>query len=770
VVRKQFRFRGTIQGVGFRPAIYRLATALGLSGFVQNRRSEVLAEVQGDPESVARFASGLLATIPPAAHIDRFDVSEVRVHDTETSFSISQSEADRFAFPPIPPDLPLCPDCAAELLDPRNRRYLYPFITCTQCGPRYSIVERTPFDRENTSMRAFTQCAPCASEYTDPGDRRFHSQTNSCPSCGPRLEALDAAGRPIAGEPMAKAVAALLHGDIVAVQGIGGFHLAADPRSAAAIARLRREKERERKPFALMVRDMEEARALCTLTQKEETLLLSAEAPIVIAPLSPSAPAWLAGVSDTGTLGIMLPYAPLHLLLFQHPDLGIDYRHLVMTSGNRANEPIITEPEAAMEQLAGVASVFLCHERRIVSRVDDSVLRVGSASGQFLIRRSRGYVPRLLALASEVRGSLLGVGGDLKSAPSLARGRDLHLCPFIGDLEDPRTLSQFDGAVRQILELYGVSPDLVVHDMHPLYHSTHWAELQGFPRVAIQHHFAHALSVMAEHGLEETIALCFDGTGYGTDGTIWGGEFLHVTRGSFRRLGSFSPFMLPGGEAAVLHPSRTAFSLLDVRADGSVGSGPPALTLTGIDHGQESLLRAMLEKKVSCPVTTSMGRIFDAAASILGLVDDVSYEGEGPIRLEGRGLRAFVPGRMGVTQDEAAELLPFTAPADADGRLFLIDPRPLLLHLVEERPSAQVPALALLFHEAVAYACVEAADRLRDATRVNRLALSGGVFQNLLLREMLIPLLNNEGFEVFLNEKVPPGDGGLSVGQAWFER
>jgi hydrogenase maturation protein HypF len=763
VVRKQLRFRGTIQGVGFRPALFRLATSLGLSGFVQNRRSEVLAEVQGDFESVARFASGLMAAIPPAAHIDRFDVSEIALCESEAGFSIRQSEADRFAFPPIPPDLPMCPDCAAELLDPGDRRHLYPFITCTQCGPRYSIVERTPFDRENTSMAAFTQCTLCAAEYADPEDRRFHSQTNSCPSCGPRLECLDASGRPIPGEPLANAVAALLRGDIVAVQGIGGFHLGADPRSGFAIAKLRRGKERERKPFALMVRDIEEARALCTLTAKEEKLLLSAEAPIVIAPLNRRAPAWLSGVSDTGTLGIMLPYTPLHFLLFAHPGLGIDYRHLVMTSGNRANEPIITEPAAAREKLAGVASLFLCHERRIVSRVDDSVLRAGSVSGQFLIRRSRGYVPRLLSLASEVRGSLLGVGGDLKSAPSLAKGRDLHLCPFIGDLDDPETSSQFDAAVRQILDLYGVSPDLVVHDMHPLYHSTRWAERQGFPRVAIQHHFAHALSVMAEHGLEEALALCFDGTGYGTDGTIWGGEFLHVTRGSFKRLGSFSPFVLPGGEAAVLHPARTAFALLDGYTEGA------ALSLAGIDEDKARLLRAIIEKKVSCPVTTSLGRIFDAAASILGLVDEVSYEGEGPIRLEGHGLRANRSGGAAPSSDEAAELLPFCAPPKGDERLFLIDPRPLLGRLLRERASTGVPALALLFHEAIAIACVEAADRLRDATGVNRLALSGGVFQNLLLRETLIPLLINEGFEVLLNVNVPPGDGGLSVGQAWFE-
>jgi hydrogenase maturation protein HypF len=718
-----------------------------------------VAEVQGAEEAVARFSSLLAASLPPAARVERTDSTEREMRVEERDFQIRASGLDAFAFPPIPPDLPLCADCARELLDPENRRFLYPFITCTQCGPRYSIVVRTPFDRENTTMSPFTQCAACASEYADPADRRFHSQTNSCPECGPRLSCQDGAGHSLPGPALRSAIAALLDGRIVAVQGIGGFHLAADPRTPAAVAKLRRMKERERKPFALMVRDIQEARAVCLLSEAEERILSSTEAPIVIAPQRPAAPSWLQGVSDTETLGIMLPYTPLHLLLFQHPDLGIDYRHLIMTSGNRANEPIITDPQEAQERLADIADVFLYHDRRIAFRTDDSIVRAGAVSPPFLLRRSRGFVPRLIPLSRKVDGVVLALGGDLKNAPALAQGRDLHLCPYNGDLEDPETLAQFGVRIRELLELYGVSPDIVVHDAHPLYFSSRWAAPRGSRTVAIQHHFSHALSVMAEHGLDEVIAFTFDGTGYGTDGSIWGGEFLHATRTGFTRLGSFAPFLLPGGEAAVLHPSRIVFALLHEQVMGRI---------PGIEEDQEEMLRAMIARGLNCPVTSSLGRIFDAAAAILGLVDNVSYEGEGPIRLEGKALQAHQRGVIRLATTAAAALLPFR-PAAGDERLFLIDSRPLLARLLNDRASSSVSELALLFHEGIALASAEAAARLRKATGMSRIALCGGVFQNLLLRELLIPLLHNDGFEVFLNHAAPPGDGGLAVGQAWFE-
>jgi hydrogenase maturation protein HypF len=756
--------------------VYRLAVSLGLGGFVQNRRSEVVAEVQGEDAQVAQFGERLRAALPAAARLESVAESHAQPREGEASFRIVESLPDAYAFPPIPPDLPICADCARELLDPANRRFLYPFITCTQCGPRYSIVERTPFDRENTTMRPFQQCSSCSAEYGDPGDRRFHSQTNSCGECGPSLAAFDSRGGRVPGDPLRAAIQALAAGQVVAVHGIGGFHLAADPRAEGAAVKLRRDKERERKPFALMVRDLEEARALCALSEAEEKLLASPEAPIVISPRRPGAPGWTLRVSDTDTLGVVLPYTPLHLLLFRHPSADITWRSLIMTSGNRAGEPIITDPLEARRKLAGAADLFLCHDRRIAFRTDDSIVRVGQFSGPssapFLLRRSRGYVPRLLHLPREVRGVVLALGGDLKNAPALARGRDLHLSAFNGDLESAESLQQFDRQVRQLLELYDVSPDVVARDMHPGYFSSRWESPHG-RRVEVQHHHAHALSVMAEHGLEEALAMSFDGTGYGTDGTIWGGEFLHATRTGFTRLGSFAPFPLPGGDAAVLHPPRIALAALGEASPGPVPGLPP---------GQDEFLRAMIASGVNCPLTTSLGRVFDAAAAILGLVERTTYEGEGPIRLEGRGLRARAKARARAGAQAAAaagprahrqrDLLPLL-PGPGDERLFLVDARPLLAALLEDRlrdPSEdKADALALLFHEAVASAALEAAQRMRRHTAISRLALSGGVFQNLLLRDILIPRLVEEGFEVFLNQQVPAGDGGLAAGQAWFQ-
>ncbi len=759
MVRRRYVYRGTIQGVGFRPAVYRAASRLGLSGFVRNLRSEVLVEVQGAAGRVGEFPAAFAAVLPAAARIESVRETELLPDPTEQpGFRIVESGSSPYSFPPVPPDLAVCPDCRGELLDPADRRYLYPFITCTQCGPRYSILTRTPFDRDTTSMEPFTQCPACRREYADPNDRRFHSQTNSCPACGPRLRCLDSSGNEVPAHPVSAAVRTLCEGGIVAVQGIGGFHLAADPASSRAMARLREAKERKSKPFALMVRDLEEARELCALTQEEEELLASSASPIVICPRREAGAAGRPGletVSDTGTLGIMLPYTPLHVLLFEIPGEQLPYRSLVMTSGNRANEPILTDPVEALQVLSSVADLFLVHDRRIVSRTDDSIARTGARAGPFLLRRSRGFVPRLISLSTPIEGVVLGLGGDLKSAPALARGVDVHLSPYIGDLEDPRTFAEFDAQVRAMQDMYEAKPDRIVHDMHPLYWSTRWAQQHAeADRHAVQHHFAHVLSVMAEHGLEEALGFSFDGTGYGTDGTTWGGEFLHATREGFRRLGHVASFGLPGGEAAVLHPARIAYSILGPRLaeDGRLG---------GMDDREMALVRAMVEKGLNCPACTSLGRVFDAAAAILGFVEEVSWEGEGPIRLEGAALAALGGSGPSLSGQEALELLPF-------GEGFCVDARPLLARLLALRGEQPAGQLALLFHQAVALAGLEGARRMRRLTGVGDLALSGGVFQNLLLRELLVPLLHREGFRVFLNHEAPPGDGGISVGQAWY--
>ncbi len=807
--RRKFIFRGIVQGVGFRPTVYRCAVSLGLTGFVQNQRSEVLAEIQGSREKADAFIKELEKLLPQAARLEEVLTEEVKPIE-EKEFKIVESLATSYTLPPIPPDLAICAECKEELFDPENRRYLYPFITCTQCGPRYSIVEDTPFDRETTSMIDFPQCPDCLKEYTDPLDRRFHSQTNSCEKCGPQLTLCDSAGNTVGGrgdyrvekdlvnrgnaseggasgkeDPLIRAIEALNAGEIVAIQGTGGFHLAADPSNRECVLRLRSDKERERKPFALMVCDLEEAERLCHLDEKNREILSSPESPIVILPHRSNIPEYLKLVSDTGTLGIMLPYTPLHLLLFFHPKIEIPYRHLIMTSGNLKGEPIVTEPAEARDKLSGIADLFLFHNRRILFRTDDSVVRItpdknkkwGDSETTRLspedyrfcfFRRSRGYVPGIITLDSPVKEITLAAGGDLKNAPAFARENSVFLSPYIGDLEEVAAISAFERQIEKMLSLYNAEPGRIVYDMHPGYHSTHWAERQSIEKkLQVQHHHAHILSVMAEHNLDKTLGLSFDGTGYGLDDTIWGGEFILAGRSGFERLGCFRPFPLPGGDAAVLNPARIAFVFLK-----DLISAGEARKILDISAEEADLLSDMIERRINTPMTSSLGRLFDAAAAILKFVKTVSYEGEGPIKMEGVAIGVFESSAL-ADDDFLEEMLPLEETNDpeftpATPRFFL-EPAPLIKYLATEFKSRSVAELALLFHQAVAHASFRAAIFMREKTSVNRISLSGGVFQNMLLRELLIPRLLNADFEVYLNRAIPPGDGGLAVGQIYFE-
>jgi hydrogenase maturation protein HypF len=755
--------------------VYRCAVSLGLKGFVRNQRSEVVAEIQGPAAALEAFPGVLRDMLPPAAVLERMDCQAIPASEEQT-FRILESKATVYSFPPIPPDLAICPECRKELFDPENRRYLYPFITCTQCGPRYSIVEDTPFDRDTTSMIDFPQCPDCLKEYTDPQDRRFHSQTNSCWSCGPTLELRAGDGSAVEGDPIMETVAALQEGKIVAVQGIGGFHLAVDPRNPQAMERIRQDKERERKPFALMVADRQEAERLCRLQTGDWERLSTTASPILILPLAHDAPLHLKKVSHTGTLGIMLPYTPLHLLLFHYPDVEISYRHLVMTSGNLKGELIITDPQEALGKLSGVADLFLYHDRRILFRTDDSVERNTRSGERVFLRRSRGYVPRLIPLKTALNGTVLAVGADLKNAPALGRESDIYLAPYIGDLEDPLTRRDFERQIHKILSLYEVQPDRLVYDLHPAYHSTRWALQQDIEhKIGVQHNHAHLLAVMAEHQLEEVIGLSFDGTGYGTDGTIWGGEFLMARRGSFGRLGSFRPFGLPGAEAAVLNPLRIALALLkgllEPRELEQLFCGAHRMP-----EGQLQTLSDMIDKRLNTPVTSSLGRIFDAASALLGMVSRVSYEGEGPIRLEGLALGLYDGNPLAASEIRSGWKM--TVEEDEEG-LFRIDSRAVLRSLAEigraelgrggSAPQEDAVAEAALeFHRALAAASLEGAIRMREQTGIRRLALSGGVFQNALLSDLLIPALKRQGFDVYTHRAIPPGDGGVAVGQVYF--
>jgi len=762
-VRLRLRFRGTVQGVGFRPTVFRCAAGLGLAGFVQNRTSEVVAEIQGPPHKAAAFRGALSAMLPPAARLETVTEEEIPPLSTDSGFSIRESGTSDWEFPPIPPDLALCPDCRRELLDPSDRRYLHPFISCTQCGPRYSIVERTPFDRETTAMADFPLCDRCLAEYRDPANRRFHAQAHCCPECGPRLSLVDADGRPRDGDPILETIAALGRGAVVAVQGLGGFHLAADPLHEETLGRLRRDKERGRKPFALLARDLSAAAELCELAAQSAEELASPRAPILILPARD--PDRMPLVSPTGTLGMMLPYTPLHLLLFVHPRASARFSWLVMTSGNRRDEPIVTEPREALERLGGTADLFLCHDRRILRRTDDSVLRPARLPAArprpstLQLRRSRGFVPGLVELARPLAATVLAVGGDLKSAPAMGRGSAISLSPFVGDLDDPRALASFEEHVDDLLSLYGGAPDAVIYDPHPLYRSTQWAlGSRREPKVAVQHHHAHLLSVMAEHGLERAIGLSFDGTGYGADGTVWGGEFLEASRGAFERLGCFGPFRLPGGEAAVKRPLRIAAAVL-----GGAGRSV-AEVIPEMPAREAEAIAEMLAREVNAPLCSSLGRLFDAAAALLGLVRETDYEGEGPMLLEGLALRAWTAG----CRPAPHGLVPLVRGARGASDLrFRLDPVPLLARIASDRRTVPAPELALRFHVEVAAAALAGAEELRRITGLALIALSGGVFQNVLLRELSVPLLEASGFDVRLNLAIPPGDGGLALGQAY---
>jgi hydrogenase maturation protein HypF len=624
-------------------------------------------------------------------------------------------------------------------------------------------------------MIDFPQCPDCLFEYTDPEDRRFHSQTNSCWSCGPTLELYAADGTAIEGDPILETVTALEEGKIVAILGIGGFHLAADARNPETMKRIRRDKERERKPFALMVADRQEAERLCRLQEGHWQQLSTPASPILILPLAEGAPTHLQTVSNTGTLGIILPYTPLHLLLFNYPDVQVTYRHLVMTSGNLKGEPIITEADEALAKLSTVADLFLYNNRRILFRTDDSVERLIRTEQRIFLRRSRGYVPRLIPLKSTLTRTILAAGADLKNAPALGKGADIYLAPYIGDLEDPLTRRDFERQIDKILSLYEVQPDTLVYDLHPGYHSTRWALEQSIEhKIGVQHHHAHLLAVMAEHQLEEVIGLSFDGTGYGPDGTIWGGEFLLSRRNGFRRLGHFQTFELPGGEAAIRHPLRIALALLKDTLQGQELQQLFCQTHK-LSEQQLFTLSEMIDRGINSPITSSLGRIFDAASALLGLVDTVSYEGEGPIRLEGLALGIYdgkpLPVTASSSQWEVSVIQKEEGPfrIDCRGLLRLLVERIRRLRTGVEASVGEAAApLALEFHKAIAAASLEGARRMREQTGLGRIALSGGVFQNALLTELLLPALVEAGFEVFTHRNVPPGDGGIAVGQVYF--
>jgi hydrogenase maturation protein HypF len=738
---------GVVQGVGFRPFVYGLATRRGLRGWVRNTASGVEIEVEGPPEVVDAFVDELSAERPPLAHIDRLREEELEPRG-RGGFEIQHS-LDGSGFQPVSPDVGTCPDCLSEVMDPADRRFGYPFTNCTHCGPRFTIIRAVPYDRPNTTMAGFVMCLRCRAEYEDPRDRRFHAQPNACAECGPRLSLLDAGGAPLPGDPLEETRRLLSAGRIVAIKGIGGFHLACDATDDAAVRRLRERKGREAKPLALMAADLAAAESRCEISPEERKLLGSPARPIVLLrerPASGIAPSVAPGL---GWLGVMLPYAPLHHLLLRGDATGSPA--LVMTSGNRSEEPIATENDDALRRLSTVADAFLLHDRPIQVRCDDSVTRV-AGSGELPMRRSRGYAPFPVRLSSE-GPAVLALGADLKNTVCLTRGPYAFMSPHIGDLEGHDTYLSYVGMVERMAELFRVRPEAVAHDLHPDYLSTRHALslAPAVPRVAVQHHHAHVAACMAEHGLSgPVIGVAFDGTGYGTDGAIWGGEFLVADYASFERAAHWGYVPMPGGDRAAREPYRMALAHL-LRAFGDWD--PRWLPVQAASETERRMIRWQIERDVNAPLTSSVGRLFDAVASLVGVRHRARYEAQAAMELEALA--------DGVTADGP---YPLTIAGDAP---LVIEPGPIVAAVVRDRAAGTPPpVIAARFHATVAQAVVQVCGRLRRTTGLGRVVLSGGVFQNVTLLTATCRGLGATGFEVATHHLVPPNDGGLALGQA----
>jgi hydrogenase maturation protein HypF len=748
---KRVCVEGLVQGVGFRPFVHRLAIQRRVNGWVRNTSGAVEIHVEGEPNAIDRFLVDLRDAAPVLARIESLAASDV-AREGFTSFEVRASRSSADSRLPVSPDVAMCEQCARELSDPANRRYRYPFITCTDCGPRFTVIETMPYDRERTTMRAFRQCASCLREYTTPGDRRYHSETNSCPECGPTLwlEQSGSDARIAQGEDALNRAADLLrNGHILAVRGLGGFQLAVDATNTNAVDRLRSRKHREAKPLAVMVASLDEARRYAHLTPAETRLLCSAAAPIVTCRLrAPHPDATLSPnvAPGLGHVGLMVAYTPLHLLLLR--TAGVP---LVMTSGNLSEEPIATGLDEARERLSSIADAFLVHDREIVARYDDSVLRVVDEAPVFL-RRARGYAPLAIDLPLESPVPLLAVGPHLKNTFTLLHGRRAWVSQHIGDLENVETLEHFRAARERFETLFRIRPEAVVHDMHPAYLSTRLALESGLePVIAVQHHHAHIAAVMAEHGrVDPVIGVAYDGTGYGDDGNVWGSEILYADFAGYRRLGHLRYAPLPGGDTAARCPWRVAlgyFSLGPCTADAGRAVFP------AINGRERNVAEQQMQHGINAPLASSMGRLFDAAAAVIGIRFQSRYEGQAAMELEA------------LAADRKAVCLPWRLTSEPGGLVF--DPLPLLCALAARVNAGESTAyLAAAFHETVVAATAQLVVRARETTGCRTVALGGGCFQNARLLSSLRQALTDRDFVVLVPRQLSPNDGAISLGQA----
>lgn len=811
--RYRLRVKGIVQGVGFRPYVFNLASQLDLPGWVLNDAAGVTVELEGSREKLQLFLERLENNPPPLAQIESITVQELPPAGYE-NFAIKESSGQEVSATLVSPDIATCPDCLREMQDARDYRYRYPFINCTNCGPRFTIIEDIPYDRCNTTMKVFPMCPGCSAEYHDPGNRRFHAQPNACECCGPQVCLLDREGNLFTDspkgnkDPVAMAGELLKQGKILAVKGLGGYHLACDAANPEAVARLRRRKVREDRPFAIMVSNVEAARKLVEINQEEELFLTGKERPIVLLAKKQGrylakeagngAPDGVAGEAGNetangapnevpdeteneaiiavagevapgnGFLGVMLPYTPLHHLLLEAGPAV-----LVMTSGNRSSEPIAYKDEDALQVLGGIADYFLVHNREIFRRCDDSVVRVFEAKPYFL-RRSRGFAPAPVPLYKEI-GQVLACGAEQKNTFCLTRGQYGFMSHHIGDLENLETLTSFEQGIMDFQKLFSLRPALVAYDLHPEYLSTKFALNLALPKVGVQHHEAHIASCMAENAVQgPVLGIAFDGTGYGWDGHLWGGEFLVGDHGGFERVAHLEYIPLPGGAAAIKEPWRMALVYLrqyfgdrwEIRAPGCFD----------INKGIAPAVEEMLDKGINSPLTSSMGRLFDGVAALLGVRGKVNYEGQAAVELE-QIAHTWVKANPKLSRQQAklysfvysGRLAPGTGTVVNTGKLtgLLINPGPLIGDIVADLESGVSRGeIAWRFHCSVAHLAITIAKLVRMERGINQVCLSGGVFQNLLLLTQVVRGLRQENFQVYIHNKVPCNDGGIALGQA----
>lgn len=746
---------GAVQGVGFRPFVYRQATALGLAGWVMNSTEGVIIEVEGSSERIGALIARIEGMPPSNAVISGLVAAPLALRG-ESGFTIraSAESGERTAL--ALPDLATCDDCLRELFDPADRRHRYPFINCTHCGPRYSIIERLPYDRASTSMRHFVMCEACRTEYEDPRNRRFHAEPNACPHCGPQLALRDCTGavRAERDEALIQAAAALRRGAIVAMKGLGGFHLLADARDETAVGRLRERKRRADKPFALMFPSLARVAACCHVPAAEKRILTGPQRPIVllrrlIAAADRSIVARNVAPGNPH-LGIMLPYTPLHHLLMR--ELGFP---VVATSGNISDEPIVFDEHEALSRLGGVGDLFLVHDRPIVRPVDDSVARMVGGRAM-LLRRARGFAPAAFAAPDLVPG-ILALGGHQKATVAMTTRQAAVLGPHIGDLESTEGRSAYARAIEALTQLHAVSPRVVACDLHPDYHSRHVAARMGAPLVAVQHHVAHVAACMAEHDLRPPLlGVAWDGTGYGPDGTVWGGEFLHITDAGSRRVAHLRRFRLPGAAAAAREPWRSALGILYALFGAQAFELDDLAPVRMLSGPERQIVRTMLERAANAPLTSSAGRLFDAVASLIRLRQRASYEGQAAAELEWAA-----DERLRVRRYEFA-VREGTADRETE---WIVDWEPAMHSLIADGRRGVAPAaMSAAFHHGLAAAVVDVAARVDE----RRVALTGGCFQNAYLTEATITALKREGFSVYWHQRIPPNDGGLALGQAFW--